>query len=58
MRAEHHALKRVGALTIQDSTLYQANLLQQPDVQAQIDEQVKTSLLSAINDLQEHQLEV
>ena len=27
MKAEHHALKRVGALTIQDSTLYQANLL-------------------------------
>ena len=27
MRAEHHALKRVGALTVQDSTFYQANLL-------------------------------
>ena len=58
MRAEHHALKRVGALTIQDSTLYQANLLQQPDMQAQIDEQVKISLLSAINDFQEQQLEM
>ena len=57
MRAEHHALKRVGALTVQDSTFYQANLLQQPDVQAQIDEQVKTSLLSALNDFQELQLE-
>ena len=31
--------------------------MQQPDVQAQINEQVKTSLLSALNDFQEHQLE-
>ena len=37
MRTEHQALKRVGALTVQDSTFYQSNLLQQPDVQAQID---------------------
>ena len=57
MRTEHQALKRVGALTVQDSTFYQSNLLQQPDVQAQIDEQVKTSLLSALNDFQEYQME-
>ena len=49
MKDEHHALKRVGALTIQDSSLYQANLMQQPEFQAQIEEQVKTSLLTAID---------
>ena len=29
MRAEHHALKQVGALSIQESTFYQANMIQQ-----------------------------
>ena len=29
MREEHHALKQVGALTIKDSTFYQANMVQQ-----------------------------
>ena len=55
MRDVHHALKRVGALTIQESTLYQANLMQNADMQAQIDEQVKTSLLAALTDFQVEQ---
>ena len=37
MRDEHHALKCVGALTIQDLSLYQANLIQQPEFQSHID---------------------
>ena len=41
MRDEHHAWKRVSALTIQDSALYQANLIQQREFQAKIEEQVK-----------------
>ena len=57
MRDKHHAFKRVGALTIQDSTLYQANLMQNADMQAQIDEQVKTILLTAITDFQVQQTE-
>ena len=57
MRDEHHALKYVGALTIKDSSLYQANLMQQPEFQAQIEEQVKTSLFTAINDYQTQHIE-
>ena len=57
MREEHHALKRVGALTVQDSALYQANLIQQPEFQAKIEEQVKSSLLTAINDFQTEHME-
>ena len=56
MHAEHHALKQVGALTIQDTSLYQANLIQQADVHAQTEEQVKTNILSALTDSQEHQI--
>ena len=29
MRAEYHALKQVGALSIQESIFYQANMIQQ-----------------------------
>jgi len=59
MRAEHHALKQVGALTIQDSTLYQSNMIQQvldqqstmqTNLQSTIDDQVKASLYNAITD--------
>ena len=59
MRDEHHALKQVGALTIQESSFYQANMIQQvlmqqsdlqDHLQASIDQQVKDSLLSALID--------
>ena len=59
MRAEHHALKQVGALSIQESSFYQANMVQQvlsqqnalqDNLQASIDQQVKDSLLSALTD--------
>ena len=58
MREEHHALKRVGALTIQDSSMYQANMLQQvisqqdalqENLQNTIDDQVKASLAAALS---------
>ena len=57
MRAEHHALKQVGALTIQESTFQQANMIQQvlsqqselqDNLQASIDAQVKDSLYNAL----------
>ena len=59
MRTEHHALKQVGALSIQESTFYQANMIQQvlsqqadlqDNLQASIDQQVKESLLVALSD--------
>ena len=59
MRAEHHALKQVGALSIQESTFYQANMIQQvlsqqanlqDNLQATINQQVKESLLAALTD--------
>ena len=59
MRTEHHALKQVGALSIQESTFYQANMIQQvlsqqadlqDNLQASIDQQVKESLLAALSD--------
>ena len=53
MREEHQALKQVGALTLQDSSFYQANMVQHQDLQARIDEQVKSSLISALADYQE-----
>ena len=54
MREEHHALKQVGALTLQDSMFYQANMVQnQDDLQAQIDKHVKSSLICALVDYQE-----
>ena len=47
MREEHQALKQVGALTLQDSNFYQANMVQHHDgLQARIDEQVKSSLIN------------
>ena len=58
MREEHQALKQVGTLTLQDSTFYQANMVQhQDDLQACIDKQVKTSLISALADYQEEMSE-
>ena len=59
MRAEHHALKQVGALSIQESTFYQVNMIQQvltqqaelqDNLQTLIDHQVKESLLAALSD--------
>ena len=59
MRTEHHALKQVGALSIQESSFYQANMVQQvltqqnalqDNLQASIDQQVKDSLLSALTE--------
>ena len=59
MRAEHHALKQVGALTIQDSSFHQANMIQQvlsqqselqDNLQASINAQVKDSLLNALTE--------
>ena len=47
---------QTGALTIQDSSLYKANLIQEADVQVQIEEQVKTSIQSnTLTDFQKHQ---
>ena len=52
--ARSTALKQVGALTIQDSTFYQANLMQHAEnLQSRIDEQVKNSLLSVLSDFQD-----
>ena len=54
VREEHHTFKQGGALTLQDSTFYQANMVQnQDDLQARIDEQVKSSLICAFADYQE-----
>ena len=59
MREEHHALKQVGALTIQESNFHQANMIQQvltqqtemqDNLQASIDQQVKDSLLNALTE--------
>ena len=59
MREEHHALKQVDVLSIQESSFYQANMLQQvliqqtalqDNLQASIDQHVKDSLLSALSD--------
>ena len=50
MRLEHHALKQVGALSIKETSFYQANMIQQvltqqsdlhDNLQASIDQQVK-----------------
>ena len=58
MRKEHQALKQVGALSVQASSLYQANMIkqvveQQTDLEQNInltvDEQVKNSLLEALS---------
>ena len=57
MRSEYHDLKMVGALTIQDSKVYQANMLQQvmtqqdnlhQNLQTHINEQMKASLVAAL----------
>ena len=71
MRDEHHALKQAGALTIKESSFYQANMIQQvltqqselqDNLQASIDQQVKDSLLLALikytNQSEEPQVEV
>ena len=59
MRLEHHALKQVGALSINETSFYQANMIQQvltqqsdlhDNLQASIDQQVKESLLNALSD--------
>ena len=59
MREEHHALKQVGALTIKESSFYQANIVQQvlsqqselqDNLQASIDQQVKDSILLALSE--------
>ena len=57
MRKEHQSLKQVGALTVQSSALYQANMLQQvanqqsdleQNLKATVDEQVKNSMMEAL----------
>ena len=59
MRGEHHASKQIGALSIQESSFYQANMIQQvltqqselqENLQASMDQQVKDSLLSALTE--------
>ena len=59
MREEHHALKLVGALSIQESSFHQANMIQQvltqqsdlqDNLQTTIDQQVKDSLFTALSE--------
>ena len=59
MREEHHALKLVGALSIQESSFYQANMIQQvltqqselqDNLQNTINQQVKDSLFTALTE--------